>query len=195
MRRELIGLMVATAVMSGCARSPELLKMTSVNVRSDVFQETFSEEAIPEGYSKLTISTSLKTHKPGSRLFDSSKRDTSEYVLLINIDGQIARIEGVLSDDNSRTNNDPEAGDRIRYLFKKKILLKPGSHRLIIASQEDGIAIEKEIILADGMNNIIQLKPQYGGVESSRKPAVYGSGPSFQNGIKGFDVWLNNILL
>lgn len=186
---------MTVAVMGGCTRSAELLKTSSMNLRSDVFREASSGEKTPPGYSELTIHSSLKTHKPGSRLFDNSKRGTSDYVLLINIDGQVARIEGALNEDNSREFNDPEAGAGIRYTFKKNVQLPAGNHRLIVASPEDGIAIEKEINLADGMKYYLHLKPQYGGVDSRRKPAVYGSGPGFHNGIKGFEVWLNGALL
>ncbi len=183
------------AFMGGCTRNAGLLKSFGITMRSDVFREVSSEEKTPAGYSELSIYSSLKTRNPGIYLFDNSKRGTSDYVLLVNIDGQVARIEGLLKEDKSVKFDDPEAGEGIKYMFQKNILLQAGSHLLIIACPEDGIAIEKKIVLKDGTKNIILLKPQYGGVMSRSKPAIYGSGHNFINGISGFSVWLNGEVL
>lgn len=191
MKRIFVGLSVILAAMSGCTRDAELLKRGSVTTKSDVFREVPSDEKVPSGYSKLIIYSSVKTPRSGDRWFDNSKRGTSDYVLLINIDGQAERINGAVTEDSSSKFNDPEAGVGIRYIFEKKVLMRSGRHNLIIASPEDGIAVEKVIDLADGTDNFILLKPKYGGVTSRRKPSVYGSGPRFTNGIRGFDTFFN----
>lgn len=191
MRRALIGLSVFLAVMSGCTRNEELLKRSSITTSSDVFREVPLEEKVSSGYSKLTIYSSVKTPRPGDRLFDNSKPGTSVYVLLINIDGQTERINGIVTEDSSSKFNDPEAGVGIRYIFEKKVLIRSGRHNLIIAGPEDGIAVEKVINLVDGTDNFFLLKPKYGGVAIRKKPSVYGSGPRFTNGIRGFDTFFN----
>lgn len=194
MLKAMIGLVVVMAAMSGCASNVELLKTVSVTTRSDVFREVTPDVHTPAGYAELTIYSSLKTDKRDAYMFDKSTRGTPDYVLQINIDGQSVRIEGVMKEDNFRKVNDPESGEGVRYTFRKKVWLPSGRHRLIVASPEDGIAMEKEISLVDGTKNYIHLKPHYGGVAGRRKPAIYGSGPSFHNGIKRFDILLNGRL-
>ena len=182
------------AVMSGCAQSAALLKASS---RTDVFREAAPEENAPPGLSELMVYSSLKTNKPEMHLLSHSTRGTAEFALVINIDGQAARIEGTLKEDNSPESDAPEAGEGIRYTFVKNVMLKAGRHRLIIASPEDHIAIEKEIVLDDGTKNFMKVEPQYArpAYTRTRRHFPPGGGVSFQNGIKGFNIWLNGVLL
>jgi hypothetical protein len=189
----LLLLIMALLVISGCAKSPALIKASSTSVRSDVFQELKKGGPIPQGYADLRITSSLKTHKPGIYPFEKTKsHGTTDYMLLLNIDGQALQIKGAVSEENfePRTLRDPEAGDGIRYRLQKKVRLESGAHRLVVAIPNDGIAVEREINLVEGSNNSLVLEPLYGLVIGKQRPGFYGV-TSFYQGIKGFRVNLN----
>lgn len=91
----------------------------------------------------------------------------------------------------SRGLRDSEAGDGIRYQFTKNIRLKAGSHKIILAIIEDDIAVERDLTLADGSRNSLVLEPIYRTVPGSRRPEA-NNAPSFQDGIRGLQVNLND---
>ena len=192
MKRKIILLpLLAITVTSGCAGSPELIRTSSVSTRSDVFQELQDGGSIPVGYADLRITSSLKTHKPG--IYSSTDvHGTPEYRLLINIDGQAVQLQGNLyaEDIEPRGLRDPEAGEGIRYRFNKKLRLKTGTHKIVVAIPEDGIVVEREITLSEGRNNNLFLEPVYGSSTGKQRPGFYGV-TSFKEGLKWFVVILN----
>jgi hypothetical protein len=181
---------MAVAVTSGCATSTELIKTSSISTRGDVFQVPADGGHIPGGYADLSLSSSLKTHRHGVY----SAKDihgTPDYKLLLNIDGQVTDISGAMREENMepRGLRDPEAGEGIRYVFRKTVRLKPGPHRIVVVVPADSIAMEREITLSEGDNNLA-LEPVYGAAAAKRRPGFYGV-TSFNEGLKGFRVIFN----
>lgn len=194
MKRIILPAMIAAVVIiSGCAKSPALITASSTSVRSDVFQELKDGGPIPLGYADLRITSTLKTHKPGIYPYDKNKaHGTTDFMLLLNIDGQAVRIKGIASKENiePRSLRDPEAGEGIRYRFQKNLRLKSGAHRVVVAIPDEEIADEREINLVEGSNNSLVLEPLYGSAIGKQRPGFYGV-TSFYQGIKGFWVVLN----
>jgi hypothetical protein len=194
MKRIILPAMIAAVVIiSGCAKSPALITASSTSVRSDVFQELKDGGPIPLGYADLRITSTLKTHKPGIYPYDKNKaHGTTDFMLLLNIDGQAVRIKGIASKENiePRSLLDPEAGEGIRYWFQKNLRLKSGAHRVVVAIPDEEIADEREINLVEGSNNSLVLEPMYGSAIGKQRPGFYGV-TSFYQGIKGFWVVLN----
>ena len=191
-RRFFWGLLVAMTLVNGCATSSELIKKSSVSTRNDVFQEMSDGGTIPQGYADLRIISSLKTHKPGIYPFETKSHGTTDYALLLNIDGQAVQINGSIVEENiePRSFRDPEAGEGIRYKFRKNMRLKAGPHKVIVAIPEEEIAVEREISLTEGSSNGLVLEPIYGSVRGNQRPGFYGV-TSYNEGIKGFRVLLN----
>ena len=193
-RIKLFTLVIALIVINGCAKSPAFIKASSTSVRDDVFQELEkSSHPIPKGYADLRITSTLKTHKPGIYPYDNNKaHGTTDFMLLLNIDGQAVRIKGIASEEDiePRSLRDPEAGEGIRYRFQKNLRLKSGAHRVVVAIPEEEIADEREINLVEGSINSLVLEPLYGSAIGKQRPGFYGV-TSFYQGIKGFRVLLN----
>lgn len=180
--------------ISACAGNSAFIKASSTSIRSDVFQELSNGDPIPPGYADLRIDSSLKTHRPYPS--ENKSHGTPEYRLLINIDSQAVQVQGSLHEENiePRQLRDPEAGEGIRYRFSKKLRLKAGTHKIIAAIPEDGIAVGGEITLAEGSSNSLVLEPIYATTAGKRRLGFYGV-TSFIEGIKGFKVVLNGKLL
>lgn len=183
--------LLAVVVLNGCATNPELIRVASIGMRSDIFQELPDGGSIPKGYADLRIVSSLKSHRPGIYSIKDI-HGTPEYRMLLNIDGQATRIQGNLREENSESRGlrDPEAGEGIRYQFSKNLRLKAGSHKIVIAILEDEIAVEQEIALADGSRNSLVLEPSYRSTATKRRPGFYGE-TSFKEGLKGLRGILN----
>ncbi|WP_026842952.1 hypothetical protein [Citrifermentans bremense] len=186
----LLVLMVALTVTSGCANSSALIKASSTSSRKDVFQETTKGGSIPAGFADMMTYISFKTHKPGA-FSAKDVHGTPEYRLLINIDGQSTQLQGSLSEENidSRLLME-EAGNGIRYHFKKGFRLKAGAHRIVVASPDDGFAVEHQIVLPEGISSELVLEPIYGEVAGKPRPGFYGA-TRFSEGLEGFRVMLN----
>lgn len=183
--------LLVVVMMCGCATNTELIRAASIGTRSDAFQELSDGGAIPPGYADLHISSFLKTHGPGVYSVKDT-HGTPEYRLLLNIDGQVTRIEGNLKEETSHQGGirDPEAGAGIRYHFSRNLRLKAGTHKIVIAMIEDEIAVERQITLADGSRNSLVVEPSYRAAATKRRPASYGK-TSFKEGIKGLRFVLN----
>jgi hypothetical protein len=179
------------ALITGCA-DRQLLMRAALETRLDVFRAVPAEETPELGTTFLSIYCSLKTHKPGYYPFGSSKKGTADFKLLVNIDGQTIQLDGSPREEDSRRGNGPEAGDGMRYTFTKIMLIQPGKHHIIIASPEDDLALEKDINLAQGTGNYLQLRPQYRTVQYKRRSMINGTETSFYRGMKGFELLLNN---
>ena len=187
----------STAFDCGCvkrlrAKNVELIKYMSATTRDDVFQELPEEAAVPSGYADLNILASLKTHKPGIYLFEKKLHGTADYKLLLNIDGQATYIKGELMEEASKARffRDPEAGEGIRYNFRKDLRLKAGPHRVAVSIPDDAIIIVKEFNLLEGRTNLLLLEPVYGRTQGKQRPGFYGQ-TSFTRGINRFKAFLN----
>lgn len=196
MKNAIFLLSVVTVLLTGCTK--EIISMMNQGTRQDVFQEITGNARIPDGYAKLTIVASLKTHKPGIYLFGSKTRGTRDYVLLINIDGQKVEVKGNLREETSEPKGlvDPEAGEGIRYIFKKDVLLKAGPHKLIVALPEERVVVKRELTFKEGTTNILRLVPIYRSTNPSGNPGRGSlSCSSFMAGVVGFWVYLNGFAI
>lgn len=190
-RIKFILLAIALSVASGCAESSALIKANSTSKRMDVFEELTNSSTGSKGFVDLHITASLKTHKPGVYSV-SDIHGTPDYKLLLNIDGQAVLLQGSLQSEKSEPTKpvDPEAGDGIRYRFSKNLRLKAGTHRIVMALPDDGIAIEREITLVEGKVNNLVLEPVYGTKLGKRRLASYRTN-SFTEGIRSIRLMLN----
>jgi len=194
-RINFIAIIMTLNIMAGCASNYELVKAASSGTRQDVFQEIPSGDAPQSGYADLHISSSLKTHHPGS-YSGKDIHGTAEYKIIVNIDGQIIDLLCVPQKENNEvgSQHDPEAGEGMRYRFSKNIRIKAGPHKAVIAIPADGIAIEREITLTDGSSNTLTLEPVYRAIVSKQRPVLYGA-TSFREGLKGIKMILNRQLV
>jgi hypothetical protein len=190
MKKIIIGILMSALIMPGCATKK--IATISLEVRDDAFQEIAHKESVPAGYAELTVVSTLKTRKPGDCLWTKTSHGTPEYILLLNIDGQTARLKGDMAEDKTTSGGpwDPEAGDGIGYFFKIKLRLKPGLHRVFAALPEDGISFDREMTLMEGSNNVLILTPVYGKKRAGRLPGI-NEVRSFYEGIRGFNGYLN----
>lgn len=176
---KLMLLAMTLTVLGGCTGSSALIKAGGTSVRTDVFQELTTEGQTPRGMADLHFTGMLKTHKPGVY----SAKDihgTPDYTLLLNIDGQAVVLRGTLR----------EEADGVTYRFGKNLRLKAGDHRIVVALPGDGIAVEKEIALAEGDANHLVLEPIYGAVTEKKRPSAYRIS-GFEEGIKGISLTFN----
>lgn len=190
MKKIIVGAFIFAGIMTGCA--PQHINSMSTGVRRDVFREAESKEPIPAKYAELTIITSLKTRKPENFSWTKTSRGTPDYMLLLNIDGQATWVKGDLAEEKavSRGPWNSEAGEGIRYFFTTKLWLEAGHHTLFVALPEDGVYMERDIALKEGIDNNLNLTPVYGKRKVGRLPAL-DAVTSFYEGIRGFDVFLN----
>jgi hypothetical protein len=192
-----IGLILAMAFICGCALNPELIKSGSVNTRSDIFKVVSNEEKMSLGYAELTIKAAVKKEKPGDYIFGNNSPDASDRTLLVNIDGQVMSIKGKKREEKNHDIDlrDPEAGVGIRHIFSSKMVIKAGSHHLIIAIPEDNVAVEREIILLEGTANYMLLEPIYRGTAIRKRGQGLLGSTSFHEGLRGFVVKLNGTII
>ncbi|MDO8722859.1 MAG: hypothetical protein Q7J31_11670 [Syntrophales bacterium] len=189
-KKNLLFLAMAVTIISSCADNSALIRANGTSIRSDVFEELPDGGPVPPGYAALRIVSSLKTHEPDIYSV-TDIHGTFAYKLLLNIDGQAVQLQGNLREEriNPHGLGDAEAGEGIRYRFSKKLRLKAGTHKVVIAIPTDGIAMEREITLPEGSNTML-LEPVYKATPGKRRPAFYGA-TSFREGIREFRIVLN----
>lgn len=191
MKKICVLLMMSLTTLSGCAESSALIKANSTSSRTDIYEELRNGGIVPQGFADMRITATLKTHKPG--IYSSSDiHGTSDYRLLLNIDGQAVLLRGSLQSENSEPMKlaDPEAGDGIRYRFSKNLRLKAGTHRIVVALPDDGVAVEREITLTGGNVSHLAVEPTYSTKPGKRRPGMYST-TSFTEGIRSLRVMLN----
>jgi len=188
----LLVFILTLTVLGGCAKSPALLKESSAGLRSGVFEELSNGGGkIPEGFADLRFTATVKTHKPG--LFSAKDlHGTADYPLQLDVDGQTVVLRGALAEENLNPldQEDPEAGEGIRYQFSKTLRLKPGKHSVIVALPADKIAVEKEITLVEKELNSLALEPIYGRVSEKKRPSS-NRVTGFEEGITGIRLTFN----
>lgn len=192
MTGEAVTSVLLVIAVAGCTPNQASMKASLANTRSDVFQELSDGGAPPVGYADLQIISSLKTHAPDLYPSEMKTHGTPDYKLLLNIDGQATWLAGSLEQENTEPNGieDPEAGEGVRYRFRKTLRLAAGLHRVIIAVPEDGVIVDRSVTLREGMTNDLVLRPIYGISKTRGRPAAY-SDTSFFEGLRGFAVVVN----
>jgi len=194
MKRGIVFLsLLAMGMTGGCATDQDLIKAAVIGTRTDIFQESSVGTPIPMGYADLRIISTLKTHNPSIYRLEKKSHGTPDYKLIVNIDGQATEIAGVLrkEDIEPRGLRDPEAGEGIRYYFRKEVRIKAGTHKIIIAVPEDNVAVERNLTLKEGSVNVLVLEPTYGATSPTGRPTYY-SPTGFMSGIDGFRLILND---
>lgn len=178
------------AVIAGCAGNEDLIKTMSTSISRDIFQEVPQNTPPAPGYLDLRIYSSLKTHKPGI-YSETDPHGTPKYKMLVNIDGQAIHLEARLTEEKSGaiSMRDPNEGIGIRYRFEKKLRIKAGAHKIIVAIPADDLAIEGEILLSDSANSLI-VEPVYGVLPGKKRLGLYGA-TSFKQGVKRLRLTLN----
>jgi hypothetical protein len=183
-------MLVVSMVVAGCAANGALIKTSSVSTRNDIFLEAGITGTAPMGYATLKVNASMKTYRPSTFLSGNDAHGRDELSLLVNLDGQALVLKSAAIEETMvpRFANDPESGSGTRYTFKKELYLKPGRHRIVVALPEDEVAVEREIMVAEGGANSLNITPMYGSVR--RRVGFYGV-TSHKDGIKGLKVFLN----
>jgi hypothetical protein len=193
MKHIFLVLSIMTLFITSCIN--DVANVTGRGTRHDIFQTTNKSTRIPNGYAELTIVSSLKTPKPGIYPFGSKVTGTPDYVMMMSVDGQNETIQAILWQEKREPEGlyDPEAGEGIRYEFKKEIMIKAGTHRLVLVLPEEGVIVKRKLTLRDGTTNTIRLKPIYRSVNPEGIPGRGFSGSArFMAGIVGFWVYLND---
>jgi hypothetical protein len=187
-----IVLMLAGSILAGCAGSAELLKRAERPERSNVYMVVTNSTPPEQGFADLTIRASVKTHSAGQFPLGKDSHGTSDYVLLVNIDGEPLRIPGApaIEEGLSDAERHPEAGDGTRYLFRAHLRLKAGSHRVIVALPGDRVAVQRDILLDERTDSVLEVSPSYYSDRSQTGPGSAGA-TSFKEGIGGLDLMLN----
>lgn len=185
-----VSIIMTLAVMTGCAGNKDLIKTMNTSISQDIFQEVAQNTPPTPGYVDLHIYSSLKTHKPGI-YSETDPHGTPNYSMLVNIDGQTIHLQGRLREENSGalSMRDPNEGIGIRYQFEKKLRIKAGTHKVVVAIPADDLAIEREILLSDSANSLV-VEPAYGELPGKKRPGLYGA-TSFKQGIKRLRLTLN----
>ena len=191
MKNFIVLILTLTTFVAGCNKN--IAETMYRDTHQGVFRNYIENKPIPRGYAELTIFSSLKTPLPGIYPYGSQIIGTPDFTLLINIDGQKTLVKGDLSQEISEPKglDESEAGEGMRYLFKKDLLLKAGAHKLFVAlPAEENAAIEKDLILKEGSRNSLRIDPIYESSEPAPGRGMFSS-PSFMNGITGFWFFLN----
>lgn len=188
-------LLLVFVFASGCAGNRELISRMGTSVRHDVIREVAAGEKAMPGYTGLTVYASLKTHKPGTYSAADS-HGSPDYKLLLNIDGQAVEVKATVRNEQTSecASNDPEAGNGIRYLFSKRVLVTTGTHKVAVAIPADEIMVERELALSEGGSNTMSVEPVYGAVAGKQGPGFYGV-TSYREGIRSIRLVLNGQIL
>jgi hypothetical protein len=187
-----IGIM--SLILIGCGSSTKTIKQKILNERTDVFAEIKDTGSPARGFAVLTIKATIKTHLAEYYALESndSIHGKSGYPFLINIDGQsavwtvVGQKESVpLYDKNGKTSHDPEAGEGIKYVLKKKIALRAGTHRVFLGMSPDDYFQEAEITLKEEKEARLEYKPVYNYKSYPHRI------PTFLKGLKEYEVYLD----
>ena len=189
MKKLFWGILILVFSIQGCATSR--IAAMEIGKRTDIFHMAAPGEPVPSGYAELVVLASFKTRKPWGYLGGRTSLGASDYSLLLNIDGQLARISGDIAEETTAAGetNNPESGDGLRCLFEVRLFLKPGIHRLFVAIPKDRAALDREITLPPA-KNVLQLTPVYGKMNVGRLVGLEAPS-SFYEGMLGFRAFLN----
>ncbi|MEW6086932.1 MAG: hypothetical protein AB1498_01340 [bacterium] len=179
---------------AGCSVALREINKKSHSYRTDIFNEVKESDSPEKGFVDLIIKTSLKTHTEDYYILESKKslHGKPEYPFLINIGGQAAmcKIKGQkeiipLYDEKGKKTKD--GGEGVRYNLEKKIRLAAGSYNIFFGLPEEECFKELEVILKEGNQYIMEVKPIY--KKNNRRVQ------SFLYGVKEIDVSLDSTII
>lgn len=178
----------AISLIIGCSGTGDVIKLRSASSRQDVYREVQDKSPIPSGYADLGVSFSVKTHKSSFHILERGTKGTPDYVLVLNIDGQVEKLKGAMTEENTLDERPlmPETGNGIRYRFRKDLRLTTGNHKVFVAVPEDEVAVEVDIQLEDGTRNELVLEPVYATGKRLGK-----RGPNFYSHLSGVRMLMN----
>jgi hypothetical protein len=182
-------MLIVLGLLEGCAGNKELIKAMSVSSNHRVFEVVEVNASPIPGYADLHIHSYLKTHKPGIHA-ERDTHGTQEYMLLVNIDGQSARIPGRL-DAVTSAMCDSEQGEGVSYEFKTRLRVKAGIHKIVVALPVDDLVAESEVNIPDGGNNTLTVEPVYDPIPGKKRAGTFGRLTSFKQGINAIRIMLN----
>lgn len=183
-------------ILVGCGAAAREIRVKTQAYRTDVFTEINNADAPARGFAMLAIKATIKTHLERYYILESkdSLHGKPGYPFLINIDGQAEAwtVKGQketlpLYDKDGNTSHDPDAGEGIKYVLEKKIGLRTGTHKVFLGLPADDYFKEVEITLKEGDSATIEFKPVY------KYKTLPTRIPTFQEGIKEYEAYLNNM--
>jgi hypothetical protein len=180
--------MVLAFSFLGCSTASKEIQAKLISERTDVFQEIRGEGGVPpQGSADVVIKAQVKTNLEGFYILESknSPHGKPKYSFLFNIDGQSVVWEANgQKEDASLYNGQPDWGKGMRYVLEKRIRLTSGHHRIFFALPGDDYFKEFGITLKGSELAVLELNPIY-------KMGGRNSRPSFLNGVKDFEIFLN----
>ena len=183
-----------SGIVGGSGVAATEIPTGSRNERTEVFFEVRDDGPIPKGFAGLAIRADIKTHREGYYFMEAedSRHGKEKYPFLVSIDGQAVRweVDGFKDvtpryDADGKTSRDPEAGEGMKYVLDREILLRAGPHRVFFSLPEDDYVTEAGIELSEGERSILEFRPVY---RTKSSPVRV---PSFVKGIKEYDIFLN----
>ncbi|HBA86461.1 MAG TPA: hypothetical protein DCZ75_00330 [Geobacter sp.] len=191
MKRVGLIFLLTLAAAGGCADRSTLIRTETASHGTAVAEELAKDGSLPQGYAALGITASFKTHadRP-SLVYDP--HGTPDFKLLVSIDGQETSLRGALQEEKGGSLDlvDPENGPGIRYRFDKKLRLKAGVHRVVVALPGDGVVLQREISLAEGKVHSLVVEPVYGAKSGKPRPGI-SNATSFREGIRTLRILLD----
>jgi hypothetical protein len=187
--RSISALLLAGIILTGCARNAELVKRAGNTERGGICAVISPAKPPEMGFADLTIWASLKTHEVSGVPMLKDLHGSPDYHLLVNIDGQALRVSGecFTEDASFQSKRHPESGMGMRYRFQAHVRLRTGAHRIIVAFPYDNVATEREIILEDSTDNLLEVMPSYFSDRRQQGPGSAGA-TSFREGISGVEL-------
>lgn len=189
-------IVVSLVLMAGCGAAAKMITAKSQSERTDVFTEVADTGARPQGFADMIVKANIKTHEAGYYRAESEKslHGKPGYPFVLNIDGQavVWNVDGQKDvkpayDKDGKTSLDPEARDGMKYVLKKKLRLRPGTHKVYLGLPEDEYYVEAEIALRDGEEAVLEFKPVY---RYKTQPTRI---PTFLEGINMYEVHVNGV--
>jgi len=172
--------------MTGCAGNHEAVQKASVETRQNVFQ-VVQNTPIVQGKALLQIEFPVKTFR--ARIVNTYlKHRNPPFTAIVNIDGQTIELtaEPLLENLPGDFRGNPEAGTGWKYVFKKTLLLDPGTHRITIAVPLMGVVVKKELTLTAG-EHLLKVAPTY-----NASVTRYQNYPRFSHGLHGMKVQVDS---
>ena len=193
-----VGSALLLTALFGCGMAAKMIAAKTLNERNGIFTEVSSTEPVPAGYADVLITAEIKTRGKGDRQGEpeSSAQEKETYPYLFNIDGQavIWTVEGKEHelpkyDPEGRMSRDPEAGMGIKYVLKKEIRLRAGTHRFFFGLPEDDYCREFTVALKNGETHVLEFKPHYWHTHIPMRI------PTFLKGVTFYDILFDSVVL
>lgn len=160
----------------------------AVGPHPEVFRLAEAGTVPGSGQAVVTITASIKSHKDSSLLFETARHGSSDYPLLIEIDGQSFSLPVRIMEENtpSAPLSDPEGGAGLRYSYNATLLLEPGVHTLTARMPTEHVETSRELKIRAGSGNIM-IRPLYRS-SAGRKPASLRWVPNYMDGVGGLSI-------